>query len=79
MKHQRPDDWNEIVRAECYDGDCVYKELDTFEDGADAMYEALKAHFPKSEDIRLMLVQEKFGDRTLNDIVAWIKREVFGE
>lgn len=37
----RPDDWEKIVRAECYDGDNVYRELDTFEAGADAMLGAL--------------------------------------
>ena len=36
----RCDGWEDIVRKECYDGDCVYKEIDTFEDGADAMHRA---------------------------------------
>lgn len=38
----RPPNWDKIVRLHCYDGDVVCKELDTFEDGADALYEALK-------------------------------------
>ena len=48
-------------------------------DIAQAQYDLLLSHLPKAEDIRLMLVQEKFGDRTLNDIVAWIRHEIFGE
>ena len=36
----RPDNWKEIVKRECYDGDVVYREIDTFEAGADAMHKA---------------------------------------
>ena len=38
----RPPDWPKIVREDCYDGDCVYREIDTYEAGANAMLEALK-------------------------------------
>jgi len=48
------------------------------ENDADKMYEYLLARFPKSEDIRVMLVQVLFEDRTLTDMVEWLKREIFG-
>ncbi len=38
----RPKGWEEIVKAECYDGDCVYREVDTFEAGVDAILKSLK-------------------------------------
>jgi len=36
-KQWRPEGWEGIVRDNCYDGDVCYRELDTFEAGADAM------------------------------------------
>ncbi len=38
----RPKNWERIVKRECYDGDVVYREVDTFEAGADAYEEGLK-------------------------------------
>ncbi len=73
MKHLLPDE--EIKEAGAYHSNpfSIKKSI------AQAQYDLLLSHFPKAEDIRLMLVQEKFGDRTLNDIVTWIKYEIFGE
>lgn len=37
----RPKNWEKIRRRDCYDGEDVYRELDTYEAGADAMLGAI--------------------------------------
>ena len=63
----RPKNWDKIVKSECYDGDCVYREIDTFEAGADAILEALMKDGWKPED---EFDQRFLSHRALNDMMT---------
>ena len=46
---------------------------------AQAQYDLLLSHFPKNEDIKVMLFQYTQGERTLESVVEYIKRGTFGD
>ena len=81
MKVWRPENWaHSLLLTQARETAARSFNHDvSFEAGADAMYNALQERCPKSEDIRLKLIQYQWGDLTLTEIADWFKEQIFGK